>query len=64
MDFFINWMTVERFLIWKEGMKQLQESKGEITDENLIETYQDYRNSFEDLVEDIEKKLDECGIGY
>jgi hypothetical protein len=64
MDFFIDWMTVERFLIWKKGMKELKESKGKITDEDLIETYQDYRNSFKNLVEDIENKLDECHIGY
>ena len=41
MDLFIDWMTVERFLEWKEGIKKLQETTGKITDEDLIETYQD-----------------------
>jgi hypothetical protein len=40
----------------------LKESKRKITDEDLIETYQDYRNSFQDLYEEIENKLIECGI--
>jgi site-specific DNA-adenine methylase len=59
MDLFIDWMTVERFLEWKEGIKQLQETTGKITDEDLIETYQDYRNSFKELYEEIDAKLDE-----
>jgi len=58
MDFFINWMTVERFLIWKEGLKKLQETNEKITDEDLIETYQDYRNSFEALYQEIDAKID------
>jgi hypothetical protein len=64
MDFFIDWLTIERFLEWKEGMKQLKESKGPITDGRLIEEYQDYRNCFKELVFDIEEKFDECDIGY
>lgn len=64
MDFFINWMTVDRFLVWQKGMKQLKKSKGPITDKQLIEKYQDYRNSFKNLVREIEDKLDECDIGY
>ena len=59
MDLFIDWMTVERFLEWKEGIKKLQETTGKITDEDLIETYQDYRNSFKELYEEIDAKLDE-----
>ena len=59
MDFFVNWMTVERFLEWKEGIKKLQETTGKITDEDRIETYQDHRNSFKELYEEIDAKLDE-----
>jgi hypothetical protein len=62
MDFFYDWMNIERFLEWQKGIKELDEIKGEITDEDLIETYQDYRNSFKDLYEAIEYKLNECGI--
>ena len=46
----------------KKSIKELKESKRKITDEDLIETYQDYRNSFQDLYEEIENKLIECGI--
>ena len=56
MDFFINWMTVERFLEWKEGIKKLQETTEKITDEDLIETYEDYRNNFEELYQEIDAK--------
>ena len=51
-----------KILKWQKGIKELKESKGEITDEDPIETYQDYRNSFKDLYEAIEDKLIECGI--
>ena len=64
MDFFTSWMTVDRFLVWQKGMRQLKKSKGPITDKQLIEKYQDYRNSFKELVKDIENKLDECDICY
>ena len=40
-----------KILKWQKGIKELKESKGEITDEDPIETYQDYRNSFKDLYE-------------
>ena len=59
MDLFIDWMTVERFLEWKEGIKKLQETTEKITDEDLIETYEDYRNNFEELYQEIDAKLDE-----
>jgi hypothetical protein len=62
MDFFYDWMNIERFLLWQKGIKELDESKGKIIDEDLIETYQDYRNSFKNLYEAIEDKLIECGI--
>ncbi len=39
--------------------KKLKETTGKITDEDLIETYQDYRNIFEELYEAIDAKLDE-----
>jgi hypothetical protein len=39
--------------------KKIQETNEKITNEDLIETYQIYRNSFQELHQEISDKIDE-----